>query len=369
MALICHLTSAHPRSDTRIFLKECRSIALAGHEAVLVVADGLPDEVRDGVRVVGIRKLSSRWKRMLVTPRHVLAKALELDADIYHLHDPELLTIALALKRAGKRVVFDSHEDVPRQILSKHYLWKPIRSSVSRLAAAYERFVCRRLDAVVAATPTIRDKFLPINPRTIDVNNYPLLGEFDVDQVAGAAQKEDAVCYVGGISTVRGIRELIRALVQVAGHTKLLLAGNFMESEVSTEVRAMPGWSRVEELGWLDRQGVGAVMRRSLAGIVTLHPTLAYMDALPVKMFEYMNAGLPVIASDFPLWREILESAQCGICVDPMDPKAIAGAIGWIATNPEAAMQMGENGRRAVRERFNWQVEERKLIGLYQSLS
>lgn len=306
---------------------------------------------------------------MLGATRMVLGKALVQDADIYHLHDPELLTIVLALKRAGKKVVFDSHEDVPRQILSKHYLWKPIRSSVSWLGAAYERFVCSRLDAVVAATPTIRHKFLSINPRTIDVNNYPLLGEFDVDSVVGDSQKEDAVCYVGGISAVRGIRELVEALELVKGSTRLLLAGKFIEAQVSSEVRLLPGWSQVEELGWLDRHGVGDVMRRSLAGMVTLHPTLAYMDALPVKMFEYMNAGLPVIASDFPLWRQIIDDAECGVCVDPLNPRAIAEAIDWIASHPEEARRMGENGRRAVRERYNWAVEEKKLVALYESLA
>lgn len=366
---VAHLTSVHPRYDSRIFWKQCRSLAAAGHDVSLVVADGLPDEVCDGVKIAGVRKLPSRWKRMLVTPRRVLAKVLELDADIYHLHDPELLTVALALKRAGKRVVFDSHEDVPRQILSKHYLWKPIRSSVSWLAAAYERFVCSRLDAVVAATPTIREKFLRINPRTIDVNNYPLLGEFDAFSATDDSPKDAAVCYVGGISAVRGIKELVRALALTSGSMKLLLAGSFIESEVSAEVRTMEGWRRVEELGWLGRDGVGEVMQRSLAGIVTLHPTLTYMDALPVKMFEYMSAGLPVIASDFPLWRRILDDAKCGICVDPMDPKAIAGAIDWIAAHPEEARRMGENGQRAVRERYNWHEEGRKLIGLYRSLS
>lgn len=367
MSVVCHLTSAHPRFDTRIFYKECRSVAASRFRSVLVVADGNANEEVDGVFIVGVPKQTTRWRRMRLAPRQVLLKALEVDAEIYHLHDPELLTIALRLKRAGKRVVFDSHEDVPRQILSKHYLWKPLRSVVAILAAAYERYVCSKLDAVVAATPVIRDKFISINSMTIDINNYPLLSESNVAPEI-STEENPAVCYVGGISIDRGIRELVEALDLTVSATSLLLAGKFMEAQASLEVRALPGWSRVEELGWLDRHGVGETMRRSLAGMVTLRPTLAYMDALPVKMFEYMNAGLPVIASDFPLWRRILNDAGCGVCVDPLNPRAIADAIDWIASHPEDARRMGENGRRAVQERYNWGAEEKKLIALYESL-
>ncbi len=93
-----------------------------------------------------------------------------------------------------------------------------------------------------------------------------------------------------------------------------------------------------------------------------------HVDAQPNKMFEYMSAGIPVIASDFPLWREIIEGCGCGICVDPLDPKKIAEAIDYLVDNPEIARRMGENGRKAVYDRYNWDVEEKKLLALYDSL-
>jgi glycosyltransferase involved in cell wall biosynthesis len=110
-------------------------------------------------------------------------------------------------------------------------------------------------------------------------------------------------------------------------------------------------------------------MKRSLAGIVTFHPLPNHLDSHPTKMFEYMSSGIPVIASDFPLWRDIIEGNQCGICVDPLDPKAIAAAIDYVVTHPQAAKAMGENGRRAVLQKYNWTVQANRLIDFYGAIS
>jgi glycosyltransferase involved in cell wall biosynthesis len=191
-------------------------------------------------------------------------------------------------------------------------------------------------------------------------------------ELAGGAPdwggKEKQVCYVGGIGTVRGIREMVRAMEFVQSGVRLQLGGRFSEKSVQAEVQSYPGWSRVDELGWLDRAGVAGVLKRSMAGLVTLRPISNYIDALPVKMFEYMSAGVPVIASNFPLWREIVEGNDCGLCVDPLQPKEIAEAVDFLVANPERAKAMGRNGQRAVREKYNWGNEEMKLLSLYKQI-
>lgn len=369
-----------------------------------MVADGRGDEVRDGVRIVDAGSpparpadgpvanragavapfrrgaLAGRLERMLLTTRRVAARALALEPDMVQLHDPELLPAGLRLQRSGIHVVFDAHEDVPTQLLDKPYLAPAAARLLSAAYARYERYACARLDGLLAATPLIRARLEACNPRTLDIANYPLPEEFfparesDGDD-AGHSHNDNAdngnhdegepraqVCYVGSISAIRGIRQLVQACDLLRTPTTLALAGGFSEPALAAEVAALPGWSRVQSLGHLDRAGVAAVMRRSCAGLVTLMPTASYRDALPVKMFEYMAAGIPVIASDFPRWRAIVDASDCGLCVDPRDPAAIAAAIDRLAGDPELATRLGANGRRAVEQRYNWRHEAQKLI-------
>lgn len=363
---IVHLTSVHPRFDTRIFYKMCVSLANNGYDISLVVADGEGDEIRNGIFIYDVGVSKNRFDRIRNAPKWVLTKAVALNADLYHLHDPELIPIGLKLKKLGKKVIFDSHEDVPKQLLGKPYLNRLMLRVISFSYSQFERFACSRLDAVIAATPYIRDKFLKINPQTVDVNNFPILGELASSPDIG--EERFTVCYVGSIGSIRGIREMVQAMEYVRSDIRLDLAGSFAVPELGNEVRQYKGWQRVNELGHIDRIGVREVMSRSLMGLVTLHPVINYIDALPVKMFEYMSSGIPVIASNFPLWREIVEGNDCGLCVDPLSPRDIAMAIDTLAENPKRVREMGLNGQRAVHAYYNWTVEEKKLLQLYEKL-
>ena len=360
---ICILTSVHPLFDTRIFHKEAKSLLKAGYN-VSLIARHVKAETVEGIRIIPLLKPKNRLERMTKIVWSVYQKALDLDADIYHFHDPELIPVGLLLKLHGKRVIYDVHEDVPRQNLSKPYIHVAFRKPISMMIGALEAFSARRFDGVVTATPFINRRFARLGANAVNVNNYPLASELYAAENRWK-NKEKAVCYVGGIARIRGAFEMVEAIGK-AGY-KLILAGDF-EPGLESQLKQMPGWRKVDALGFVDREGVRTAAARSMGGLVVLHPTINYIDALPVKMFEYMSAGIPVIASNFPLWSEVIEGAECGICVDPLNPEEIAGAIKWIIEHPAEARLMGKNGRRAVEERYNWQNEERKLFDLYQEL-
>jgi len=363
---ITHLTSAHPRYDTRIFVKECSSLAkVDNYEVSLVVADGLGNEEKNSVNIYDVGKIEGRINRITKTTKGVFKKAKELDSDIYHMHDSELIPVGLKLKKLGKKVIFDSHEDVPKELMGKPYLNKMLLKIISTLFSIYEKRSCRQFDYIVTATPTLREKFLEINSSVIDINNFPIIEELASNTLW--KDKKDTVCYVGVISESRGIKEMVKSF-EYFSDARLNLGGNFNTASLRDEVEKYIGWKYVNDLGYLSRENVANIMSESKAGLVILHDMENYKDALPVKMFEYMAASLPVISSDNELWKSIIEASNCGICVNPMDPKEIAEAIQYIIEHPKEAEEMGTNGRNAVLKIYNWGIEEKKLFKLYESI-
>lgn len=361
---ICHVTSVHKWDDIRIFRKECIAAAEAGFDVTLVAVNA-SEGVHHGVKVVSVSFIKSgRLKRMLDSVNMVCEKALEVNADVYHLHDPELLRISSRLLSKGKKVIYDSHEDLPRQILDKNWIPSFFRGMISRIAERYENKKCSRLTAVVAATPHIANRFSKVNGKVVNINNYPVLSEISYNP--NWAERRNEIVYIGGIFPTRGVKELVAALEY--SDTRLNLAGNYSPASFRDELVAMKGWKSVNEAGFVNRDGIDELLGRSRVGIVTLHPTKAYVDSLPIKMFEYMAAGIPVVASDFPYWRSIISKHNCGVLVDPLDPQAIAGAVNDLLGDPDKARVMGERGREAALKEYSWSTEAAKLISLYKSL-
>lgn len=366
---VCHLTSVHPPLDTQIFYKECKTLAEAGYEVVLV-APASKDEVVDGVRIKAVPMPNGRLARMSRTVWQVYRAALREDARLYHFHDPELIPIGVLLRLAGKRVIYDVHEDVPLDISNKHWIPRKLRAPVAWSARIVERVAAGILSGIVAATPSIARNF-PRRKTTL-VQNFALPEELThVDGGQPYRERPPLLAYVGVITPPRGIYELCQAMALIPEQVdaQLVLAGKFLSDELEAEVRLMPGWSRMEFAGWLPRAGVIDLLSKARVGLVTFLPAPNHMNSQPNKLFEYMSAGLPVIASDLPLWRELLASVGCGLLVDPMSPPAIAEAMQWLLEHPEEAEAMGKRGQEAVRTRYNWNIEARKLRKLYEKLT
>lgn len=363
-ARVVHLTTVHTRYDVRIFRKQCTSLAARGYDVHLLVADGRGEEINANVTIHDIGRVRDRSRRMLLQPLRMWRAARGLRAQIYHFHDPELLPVGLLLRFGRRHVVYDAHEDLPRALLSKDWIHPSWRRLIATVLERLENLAVHYLSAVVAATPHIAQRFAPHNARSLDINNYPLQSEIDTGP--SPRGKERTVCYVGGIGRIRGAFEMINALEHV--NARLILAGPFESGATETALRALPAWSRVDFRGVVNREQVRQIMAESCAGLLFFHPEPNHIEAQPNKMFEYMAAGLPVLASDFPLWRKLLVESGAGRCADPMDPRAIAHAIQQTLADPLSARAMGERGRDAVLSRYQWTSEERKLHDLYTQL-
>jgi len=367
MKKVCHLTSVHPPFDIRIFHKECKTLCQAGYQVVLIAPHDREEDV-DGVRIRAFPKAKNRFKRTTQTQLQLFREAITQDADIFHFHDLELLPTGLLLKLRGRRVIYDVHEDYSQALLSREWIPAWLRRLVAQTVVCGEWVGARFLDGVVAATPHISRRF-PAS-KTITVQNFPFLSELTRNPPIPYQQREKIVAYVGVVSGLRGAKEMVKAMALLPQRldARLKIAGIFNPVGLEDEVKKSPGWDRVDFLGWQRHEEAMAMLGEARMGIVLFHPIPNHTEAQPNKLFEYMSAGIPVVASDFPLWREIIEKIGCGLLVKPLDPEAIAKAIQWLLEHPAEAQEMGKRGHKAIQEQYNWDVEARKLLKSYERI-
>ena len=359
---VCHISTVHRGVEIRIIRKEVASMAEAGYDAHAVIA-ATPEEVAEaarlGVTIHPLKERKRRIERMTLKMYEAWNTARKLKAEIYHFHDPELIPLGVFMKLCGHRIVMDVHEDLANQTLNKHWIPLPIRKVVGKIARGFERFGARFFDGVVTASPTQATFFQDVaRPgRLYTLHNYPLLEELGLDPSKDNTpppRPSTHVLYAGGLSRIRGIIEDIQAVEKA--DVKLIMAGEFKSDADKAEITAMPGWKQVEYL------------ERSFAGLCTLYLTPNHLTAEPIKLFEYMAAGIPTICSPIPNWTAYLEKHDAGVIVDPKDVDAVAKAIIDLRDNPERARQMGINGQKAVIEHYNWGTQAARMREMYQKI-
>lgn len=373
MTTVLHITTVHPRADTRIFIKEAHTMAVSlSCTVILLIADGLGDVNASNSEVsihdIGILQ-GGRIGRIMGGTWRTFLGVCRIRPAVVHFHDPELIPLALFLKLTGCKVVYDVHEDVPRQTISKEYLPLLIRKPLALAVSAAEWCGAKIFDAIIPATPKIAERFP--SDKTVTVQNFPVTDELLSPSPVPYIERPEHFAYIGVIAKIRCAAEMVRAcdlLTQSFPHAGLDLAGMFDPPELQDELKETPGWAYVKCHGQVSRSKVGQILGKVRAGLVLFYPLPNHTDAQPNKMFEYMSAGLPVIASDFPFWRRIIDSAGCGLLVDPLNPRAIAEAMCWILDHPAEAEDMGRRGRRAVELIYNWHSEAEKLLDLYKKL-
>lgn len=373
---VCHLASRHKMNDMRIFEKECKTLAKAGFDVTLIGYGEEPKtETIDGVHCISLYcPIKNNIELLRKRNKLSLATALEVDADIYHLHEPELLPVGMKLKRKGKIVIFDSHEYYGWQLHDNIHKIKIIKTPaflmkvIGNLYMRYEKSVCMKLDAVVqVCTMNGVDYFENRCRKTLFIRNLPSLSDYTRKTPVDFG-KVPSVAMIGGITKERGITQLVEATQRVGG--RLLLAGAFMPKSYENELQSMPAYACVDYKGFLGKNGMVSVLEQANIGASTILNIGQYnkIDTFPTKVYDYMSMELPVVISNTAFAKKMNDKYHFGICVNPEDVDEISKTIIWLKEHPEQAVEMGKNGRKAIEDEFNWEKEGEKLVAFYKQL-
>lgn len=361
---VCILTTAHQANDVRIFHKECRSLVEAGYE-VNLIANHDKDEIIDGIRITSLSTREDRAYRFLIKGWAVLWKAIKLQAYVYHFHDPDLIPAGLILKLLGKKVIYDVHEDVPKDILSKEWIGSPgIRRVVSLLSGMFIKFSNLFFDRIITATPSISKGF-PHSKTTV-IGNMPYTSLIDGIKPEMVVKTMPAVIYAGALTKIRGVREIIEAAGMLEGLVELWLTGWWEDAALERECRILKGWRNVRYFGTRSLEMTYSIMKQADIGIINFFAVPNSIESLPNKAFEYLACRLPIVMSEFTYWKEIF--GKCAIFVNAMDPRDIAEKIMSLIKNPEKMTRLIREGRGLIENEYSWERESKKLIELYGDL-
>jgi len=364
MKKICILTSVHPPFDTRIFHKEAKSLVKAGYKVTLIVQHS-KNEVVGGVKIIALPKPRNRFMRIFGLTWWVFCLALRQQSDIYHFHDPELMLAGIVLRFLEKKVIYDVHEDIPKQIMNKNWLDNnQIKKFAAFIMNIIEKIGTLLFNKIVAATPAIARKFP--KKKTVILRNFPILQLIDNAEPANCKKDKPIVVYAGGLNKIRGIKEIIQAMEYIEDRAELWLLGKWESKKFEKECEDLEGWKYTKYLGHKSLEEVYSCLKISKVGISILYPVKNYLTSLPVKTFEYMACSLPVVMSNFPYWKKIFE--ECAIFVNPCNSKDIAEKILYLLDNPDEAKELSEKGRKLIEEKYSWEAESKKLLKMYNNL-
>lgn len=361
---VCHCTSVHSPLDGRIFHKECKSLADAGYDVTLI-AQHDKNVTIDGIKIVALPKPKNRIARIFKLIFKVLWLSYKQKSKIYHFHDPELIPIGIILKILGKKVIYDVHEDVPKQIMNKEWIGSPsLRKIVAFFAYIMEQFGALFFDGIVVVTPDIAEKFDP--SKTEIIRNLPILKFIDTAKCIVQAKEKPIVIYTGGLSKIRGIKEIIQAMEYVSDKAELWLLGDWENEEFRKECEELKGWKYTKYLGYIPYGNHYTFIKIANIGIVTFLPAPNHESALPNKPFEYMACSLPIVMSDFPYWKEMFEG--CALFADPHNPIEVADKIIMLLDDEKLRNSLGKRGRILIESEYSWEAESKKLLDFYENI-
>jgi glycosyltransferase involved in cell wall biosynthesis len=363
---VVKLANGHSPFDTRIFIKEAAALVDAGYTVSLIIPHH-ENLVRDGVTLIAVPPRMKGFGKLVVNPWNIFWKALKQPTQaVFHIHDSDILFVGILLKLLGRKVIYDAHEDTPLQIQYQHWVPKFLRKPYGFIYYLIEKVCGWMFDAIIVAEPVIAKYFPP--HKTYLVRNFSSIVAFrDFSNVIPYATRDNLMVYVGLLSEPRGLFEMLEGAKVAHQHNqfKFLMGGKF--SPPSLEKRVI-GIYDVDFLGWVQFENLPEILYKCRIGIIIPQPNPRYKTNYPVKLFEYMAAAIPVIASREGESAAFVNEAQCGILVDPFNTQEIADAIAWLLTYPAEAEAMGKRGQQLVFGKYNWENEKQVLLNVYQKV-
>jgi len=371
MRRVIHVGYQHSSTDVRILKKECTSLAASGKYSVTYVTSDKNSNgngFTEGKVEVKVLPLRGRKKMRLIWYLADVFKYIEsCGFEIVHIHEYLLLPLAAKLIQKGYKVVYDKHENTVGEV-SNLFGDGIVGRLAGRFAEKYENRIVKKASGFIIVTPYYNSCDESINDYGTLIPNYPPKGIVNEGLSYDEYLKNlGVVCFAGGISNTWSIVKVARIL-ETDGGFKLLLAGkvdnDYLES-IST-------YTCTSYLGVLPFEEVADIYKRSFAGVALLNSRVKSLNSLGTlgntKLFEIMASGLPVICSNSLVWQEIIEKYRCGLCVDPNDEDAILEAFRYLKDNPQDAYRMGNRGIDAVKNEYNWELSEVRLLALYESI-
>lgn len=370
MEKVCHITIAHKRSDVRILQRECFALCEAGYDVTFLVNDEKEDDVINGVEILSAHApMGSKIKRIRAV-RILEKKAIDIDAAIYHLHEPELLIFADHLRKLGKKVIFDSHEAYSLQFHVRGIASPQIQACARKLYRFFEKRKCKNLDAIIVpgsfrvGNDLNWNPFKGINKNVVFIANYPKQIPYSYER----QETEFKVCYTGALSYERGITNLVHACYKAK--VPLILAGRFVSKEYELQLQSDPSYSCVDYRGICSREEIYKIYQEASLGASILLDCGQYakLNVLATKVYEYFQCKLPTLFGSYPYADELNEKYQFGVSVNSNAIDEIVEAILKLKSDPQLCLNMGENGYSLYKEKFTWEKEAKRLINLYNNL-
>lgn len=371
MTKVCHVISGYYRIDARVFQRQCKSLKKFGFEVSVLTNDGEIEEIIDGIKFFSCEKTyNSRIKTMIYATKQFFKKAKEIDADIYQLHSPELFPLGLKLKNLGKKVVYDAHEDLPRHIQEKE--WVPIflRKPISYLIEIYMNYVLKKYDYIITPHSHVVES-LKNKVKNIElIANFPLVKTLNNFSLEDYLKRDNIICYTGTVYSYSN-QELLASSLTFIESLKYHIAG-YIDDEFLSNLKKLDKKDVIKFFGRISWYELSSFYQKATIGYVLYDYKLNLGYKLGSygtnKIFEYMEEGLPFICTDYILWKEICDKYNCGLYVEPGNRVQLSNALNYLVNNKSEAYKMGQNGKLAVKNFFNWDTQEIKYIEIFNKI-